>query len=174
MSTKKPPKARARLLDLILIVAVLAGTQWYAARGLVSGAPPALAGQTLNGKAFDLADFNGRAAVIYFWASWCGICGQMQSGIKQIAQTVPLISVATQSGDAAELRQYQSEHDFHPDTLPDENGGLSRAYGLKGVPAIFILDPHGKVRFATSGYTTVWGIRLRLWLAETFYRSERS
>jgi peroxiredoxin len=166
MSTKKPLKTRARLLDLILVVAVLAGTQWYAARGLISGTPPSISGQTLDGKAFNLADFNGRAAVIYFWASWCGICGQMQSGIKQIAQAAPLISIAMQSGDAAEVRQYQAEHDFHPDTLLDENGSLAQAYGLKGVPAIFVLDPQGHVRYATSGYTTPWGIQLRLWLAE--------
>ena len=174
MSTKKPIKMRDRLLNLLLIGAILAGTQWYAARGLVSGAPPSLSGQTLNGKAFNLADFNGRAAVIYFWASWCGICGQMQSSIKQIAQAAPLISVAMQSGGAAEVNQYQIEHDFHPDTLLDENGDLSRAYGLKGVPAVFILDPQGHIRYATSGYTTPWGIRLRLWLAQNFYRSERS
>jgi hypothetical protein len=166
MPIRKSKNRRELLLNIALIMALLAGTQWYAARGLASGAPPPLNGQTLGGKKFSLADFNGRSAVIYFWASGCGICGQMQSSIKHIAQIAPLISVAMQSGDAAEVGLYMAEHDFYPDTLLDESGSLSNAYGLKGVPAIFILDPQGKVRFATSGFTTAWGIRLRLWLAE--------
>ncbi|WNV04990.1 protein disulfide oxidoreductase [Candidatus Methylospira mobilis] len=168
MPIKKSKNKHELLLNIVLIVALLAGTQWYAAHGLASGAPPPLNGQMLDGKTFNLTDFDGRSAVIYFWASWCGICGQMQSGMKQIAQTTPLISVAMQSGDAAEVVQYQAEHGFHPDTLLDESGSLSKTYGIKGVPAIFILDPQGRLRFATSGFTTTWGIRLRLWLAENF------
>ena len=34
------------------------------------GQPFALAGQTLDGKAFNMAQLNGKAVIVYYWASW--------------------------------------------------------------------------------------------------------
>ncbi len=49
--------------------------------------------------------------------------------------------------------------------LNDADGSLSNAWGVHAVPASFIIAPDGKIRFVEVGYTTAWGIRLRLWLA---------
>jgi hypothetical protein len=39
---------------------------------------------------------------------------------------------------------------------------------VRGVPAHFIIDPAGNVRFRVVGYATTWGLRARLWWAERF------
>lgn len=154
-----------RILEWAAIIAFVAGTQFAAGRSLPSGEPPGIAGKTVEGERFDLAQMRGRPTVLYFWASWCGICRAMQSSISAIAQDHPFISVAMQSGDAAELGKYMQAQGFQVPTLPDPDGDIASRYGLRGVPAVFVLGPDGKIRFATTGYTSEAGIRLRLWLA---------
>jgi hypothetical protein len=39
---------------------------------------------------------------------------------------------------------------------------------VRGVPAHFVVDGQGKVRFAVVGYATEWGLRARLFWAERF------
>jgi alkyl hydroperoxide reductase subunit AhpC len=47
----------------------------------------------------------------------------------------------------------------------DNNGELAQTFGLKGVPASFILSPNGEIKFVETGYSTELGLRLRLWLS---------
>jgi peroxiredoxin len=89
----------------------------------------------------------------------------MQGSIAAIAKDYPLVSVAMQSGSRAELLKHMREQSLLVPTLPDEDGDISSRYGLRGVPAVFVLGPDGKIRYATTGYTTEIGIRFRLWLA---------
>jgi hypothetical protein len=39
---------------------------------------------------------------------------------------------------------------------------------VKGVPLHLVVDGAGRIRFVETGYTTPWGLRARLWWAETF------
>ena len=52
----------------------------------------------------------------------------------------------------------------------DPQGTLSRSWGVRAVPALVVIDAQGQVRFATSGYTPEWAMRLRLWWAQTMPR----
>lgn len=155
-----------QLLPWAALLAAYLGLQLFAGYRLASGTPPPLAGTSLTGARLDLAQLHGRPGLIYFWASWCGICGAMQRNISGIARDYPVITVAMQSGGADEVARYQGEQDFHPPTLLDEQGNIAHRYGVRGVPVIFVLDPKGDIRFASTGYQTEWGTRLRLWLAE--------
>lgn len=154
-----------RIFEWVAIIAFVIGLQWASGGNLVKGQPPALSGSTLQGQNFDLSQFRGKTALIYFWGSWCGICRAMQSSIQSVAQDHPFISVALQSGDAKEVSQYMADQGLHVPTLLDPEGRLSNLYGLRGVPALFILNPQGQIRYATTGYTSELGIRFRLWLA---------
>lgn len=48
----------------------------------------------------------------------------------------------------------------------DEAGKLMGRFGVRAVPASFILDGNGGIRFRELGDTTGPGVRLRLWLAQ--------
>jgi thiol-disulfide isomerase/thioredoxin len=156
------------MLFWLAVVCLAFGAQALLDRGLVRGIPPALEGRSLDGKPFAWEDFQGRSAVIYFWATWCPVCAAMRGGIEAVAADYPLISVALQSGNAEEVSRYVREKDFRVAVLLDEEGSLAERYGLRGVPALFILDPQGRIRFAATGYTSEIGLRLRLWWAGTF------
>jgi len=49
--------------------------------------------------------------------------------------------------------------------LNDPDGVIATRWGVRAVPASFIVDGAGQIRFVEIGYTTGIGLRLRLWLA---------
>ena len=169
-----PPQARGakgyrRLRDwainLALILAIFLGVQWWQSRPLASGAAPPLAGLRQDGTPVDLAELRGRPVLVHFWATWCPICKLSIGGVASIAQDHPVLTVAMQSGDAAEVRAYLAEHGLSFPVLIDEDGRLAARWGVRGVPANFVLNAAGQISYASQGASTETGLRARLWAA---------
>lgn len=158
-------KLKHLLVFGVSAIALYLGAQLIGARGLVAGTPPPIHAATLDGTPLDIPNQEGRPAVIYFWASWCQVCKAMQSSIRSLAQDTPLVSVALLSGDETEVREYVKRERFDVPVVLDQDGAIGRDYGLRGVPAVFVLGPDGTIRFSTIGYTSELGLRLRVWLA---------
>jgi thiol-disulfide isomerase/thioredoxin len=157
------PKLKHTLLMWAALIALFSGLQFFVNRNLVSGAPPPIHGTLLDGRAFAGIDSLKKPAVIYFWASWCGICEAMQGTVRAVVADTPLLTVALQSGEGAEVGEYMKKHGFDVPVLLDPEGILGKAYGIRGVPAIFIVGQDGTVKSSTVGYTSEWGLRARLW-----------
>ncbi len=149
------------LLLMLVVEAVLT-------RETVGTMAPPINATTLNGKPFSLQQFNGQPAVVHFWASWCPVCELEQGMVNTLAREVPMITVAMQSGTPEEVRDYLTQQGVAYPVVNDERSWLSNQYSVKAVPASFILDSEGRVRFATRGYTSGLGLRIRLWLAGLF------
>lgn len=170
-----PPPGPARryrswFINILLTATVVLGIQWWQARPLASGPAPALAARLLDGRPFALErlreDGQARPVLVHFWATWCPVCRLGQDTIDAIARDNPVVTVAVQSGDAQELRAHLSGQSLSFPVLPDPEGVLSDAWGVPAVPASFVVDRTGRIRFATTGHTTEAGLRARLWVAE--------
>lgn len=148
-----------------MVLAVFFAVQWWQTRDAPHGMAPALRGPLLEGGGVDLHALRGQPVLVHFWAVWCPICRLEQDNIAGLARDYRVITVATTSGDAAEVRRYLQEQGLAFPTLLDEDGSLGRRWGVKGVPASFVIGPDGQVAYATMGYSTGLGLRLRLWLA---------
>ena len=146
---------------LVLIVGIRAWQQ----SGTASGPAPALAGELLDGKPVSLAAFAGRPVLVHFWATWCPICRAEQGSIDTLARDVPVITVAMQSGDRDAVVQHLRKEELSFPVLNDPAGEIAAQWGVRAVPASFIVDGAGQIRFLEIGYTTGVGLRLRLWLA---------
>ena len=149
---------------LLLIVAVLA-IRAYQQRDLPSGAAPAIGGVALDGTRVSLDAHRGRPVLLHFWATWCGVCRVEQSSIDAISRDLPVVSVASRSGDRSAVAAYVEQHGVAPPVLVDAGGELARRYGIRAYPTTFVLDPDGEIRFREVGYTTELGLRARMWLA---------
>lgn len=156
------------LLELTLLLVFVIALEAFLTRDAVRGKAPPFQGVTLSGDTFSLASLQGQPAVVHFWATWCPVCNIEQGMVDSLAGSYPVIAVAMQSGDAAEVQAYLKEQGVDYPVVNDPAGELARRYGVTGVPASFVLDSHGEVRFVTRGYTSGPGMRLRLWLAGLF------
>jgi len=153
-------------LEIGLILLVFTGIKTWQERNMISGTPPALHAQLLTGEAFKLESLQGKPVLLHFWASWCKICRLEQGSIENISKDHTVISIAMKSGDANDISQYMTKHQLSFPVIIDASGDISHRYGVYAVPANFILDPAGKIIFKSSGFSTEWGLRLRLWLAD--------
>ena len=161
------PKRRwwAWARDIGLVLLVLLAVQWWQARDLANAAAPPLAGILADGEPYQLVSGEG-PTLVHFWAEWCPICRLEQGSIDRIATDHRVITVATTSGTADEVRAFLQAEGLGFSTLMDEGGDVARTWGVSGVPATFIVDSTGMITSATQGYSTEFGLRLRLWLAD--------
>ncbi len=152
-------------LQILLALLVLMAIRAIVQRDLVSGMAPMISAQQLDGSPVSLEQFRGAPVLVHFWATWCGICRLEEQSINAIAQDHALVTVAMQSGDNEEIGAYLKEQGLNFPVISDPHGEIASSYGIKGVPASFILDAKGNIRFVEVGYSTEAGLRLRLWLA---------
>jgi thiol-disulfide isomerase/thioredoxin len=102
---------------------------------------------------------------VVFWATWCSVCKAEASNIEAVAKDWPVISVAMQSGERHEITEYLKERDLKLPAIADDDSDIADAWGVRVVPAHFVVDGAGNIRFRVVGYTTTWGLRARLWWA---------
>jgi thiol-disulfide isomerase/thioredoxin len=166
----KPARRRLRAVlrlavEFVVVLALVLAVERFLTRDAVRGLAPPIAATLTDGSAFQSRQLAGRPSLIYFWASWCPVCTASQGTISAVAADHAVLTVAMQSGAAAEVAQYMAAEGLSWPTVADADGRLARRFGVAGVPAAFILDGDGRVRFVARGYTTGLGLRARLWLA---------
>lgn len=136
---------------------------------VIEGKAPLMQVTSINGKTLDLQALNqqGKPVLIHIWATWCPICDISKGGIESVAKDYAVINIATQSADDEQLLDYAKKHDMNPDFIVNDlEGKWLKTFGAKAVPADFIVSQNGEISFVEVGYTTPWGLRLRLWWAE--------
>jgi thiol-disulfide isomerase/thioredoxin len=120
-----------------------------------------------DGKTVSLADFKGKTVVIDFWATWCMPCKASFPSMQKIMKKHPevvFLYIATQEKQKDALDRVKSfitknQYPFHVlmDELLENNvrefKALS-AYKPEGIPAKVIIDPKGRQRFLTIGFTS--------------------
>lgn len=162
---KRLPKL---LLELVVLLVIVFAVEAYLTRDAVSGKAPAISATMIDGQPFTLDSLRGEPAVVYFWATWCPVCNLEQGMVDSLAKDYPVITIAMQSGEGREVVDYLKEKGVNYPVVNDPHGEIAHRYGVSGVPASFVLDDKGEVRFVTRGYTSGLGIRVRLWLAGMF------
>lgn len=164
----KPRKHRwiRWLIDIAIIMAVIFAVRAWQQHGMQDGEAPDFEYATLNGETIHLDNYRGQPVLLHFWASWCPMCELEQGSISAISKDWKVITVAFQSGGVDEVERYMERKEITSwTTIVDESGELAGKYGVRGVPASYVIDAEGTIRFREVGITSGWGLRIRLWLA---------
>ena len=106
----------------------------------------------LDGKPISLADYRGKVVLLDFWAVWCGPCLGEIPRIKAVYEKYhdkgfEVIGVSLDE-DAAALREFIKEKDMPWRQILDGQrwaGHLVQQYGVRSIPAPFLIDREGKV-----------------------------
>lgn len=166
MPSSRAQRWRGYAVNALILSVLVFGIRTWQQRDMVSGAAPVLQGRTLEGGAFRLPAHPPRPVLVHFWATWCPICRSEQGSIAAITHDrSDSITIAMQSGGDVQVRSYLNAQGLALPVLNDPDGSLAIAWGVHAVPASFIIDTQGQIRHIEVGYTTEWGLRLRLWLA---------
>lgn len=159
---KKNKIIRLLVQSLILLMVYFAVRAWQSVDN-IEGEAPVIVATMLSGEEFDLRKLQSKPVLVHFWASWCPICEFENSNIANLAKDYQVITIASWSEGDAQVQQYLDAENLNFPVIVDEDGEWAKVYAVKGVPASFILDAQGIIRFIEKGYTSETGLRLRLW-----------
>ena len=115
------------------------------------GAPaPQIQLQVVGGGTSDLTAERGKVVLVNFWATWCEPCKSEMPGLQKLADDLSDSSFAFYSVDlqenAAEVEAFQRQYGLRLYAVLDDNGDVTRAYGVRALPATFLIDQHGVLR----------------------------
>jgi len=156
---------RSVLIQFTLLSVIYVGFQIWQSRNAISGSAPAINAPLLNGEMVSLSNYEGKPVLIHFWASWCPICRFEESTISSLSEDYAVITFATQSGDQSEVAAHIQQRNIDFPVILDEEGDWAHHYGINGFPTSIIVDGEGNVFDVEVGYSSYWGLRLRLFLA---------
>ncbi len=155
------------IYSLIFVILSFVANLWLT-RNQQTGVAPEIVARDLNDQQIRLADgqIQAKPTLLYFFADWCPICKIQHPVISAINEDFDVLGVAMQSGDRANIIKYIKAQGIEFNVINDATGEISKSYGVNGVPAVFIIDEAGQIKFSTRGYATEAGLRSRIWLAK--------
>jgi DsbE subfamily thiol:disulfide oxidoreductase len=112
---------------------------------------PALAGATVQGASVSRSDYAGHVLVVNFWATWCAPCEQEQPALQQVSEAyrdrgVDFVGVNYRDDDAAAAAWIDRFHVGYPVIL-DPSGAWADDFGFFGLPATYVVDAAGTIRY---------------------------
>lgn len=162
-------KLRRRVRELVVMV-LIAGAAILTMDALRQpDLPPdfyATSLRTVDGERVDLlAMSEQRPLLIYLWATWCGVCRYTTPSVAALAdEGGNVMTIALRSGDDRALKQWLGHRYASLPVVNDRQGALSRRWQVNVTPTLVILS-RGEVKSVTTGWTSRWGMRFRLWWA---------
>lgn len=116
-----------------------------------------------NGTTTDLATLSqGRPLMVYYWASWCGVCRFTTPTVDRLWQEGEnVLTVALRSGDDTRLHAGMEKKGLAFPTHNDASGALAERWEV-GVTPTFLIVRDGQLVSSTTGWSSRWGLKLRL------------
>lgn len=120
----------------------------------------------------DLAQQRGKVVLVNFWATWCIPCRAEMPELQRLADGLQserfmLFTVDLQE-DAATINPFRQELGLRLPVLLDQDGDVTQHYGVRALPATFLIDQNGVLRQQRLGPLVEGGADIpwsSLWIA---------
>ncbi|EPL4523443.1 protein disulfide oxidoreductase [Enterobacter asburiae] len=155
--------AREGIIFVLLTLAVVWGVDRYR-KPTLPASFSATPMQSIDGNIHDIAALSQeRPLLVYVWATWCSICRYTTPSVNKLAKEGGnVVSIAMRSGDNATLARWVEKKQLKMPVINDENGALSQQWQVSVTPTLVIVSK-GNVVSTTTGWTSYWGLKLRMW-----------
>lgn len=128
---------------------------------------PEIAGPTLDGGTFRLADHAGEVVVLNVWASWCAPCRAEAPGLAALAAEyegdgVQFVGLDTRDSDVS-ARAFVERFGIPYPNVIDRDGQLQLLFGdslpPQAIPSTIVIDPQGRVAGRALGKVSESSLR---------------
>lgn len=115
-----------------------------------------IAGETLEGKQLDVADYKGKIVVLNVWGSWCAPCRAEASHLVKVAkdteaQGVVFVGINTRDPNKGPAIAFEKDYGVPYPSLYDPaskllvNGFPKGSLNPQAIPSTIVLDREGKI-----------------------------
>jgi thiol-disulfide isomerase/thioredoxin len=149
----------------ILVLVVANAVSFFRSPDIADKNLPEINTLLTNTELYSTLDYKSKPLLIHFWATWCPTCKLEAANIQSLSQEYDVLTVAVKSGSDEKINSYLKEHSLDFNVINDAQGVLSQQFSVPAFPTTFIYDKEGKLSFTEVGYTSTWGLNLRMWWA---------
>ncbi|MET0852282.1 MAG: redoxin domain-containing protein [Candidatus Rokuibacteriota bacterium] len=119
------------------------------------GATPALSLADLDGRRHTLEDYRGKVVLLNFWATWCEPCIEEMPSMQTLERRLvgrPFAILAVNHGESRpKVAEFTRRLTLGLRVLLDPNTDAPRAWRVRVLPASFLVDATGRVRYSVIG-----------------------
>ena len=114
-------------------------------------AAPAFALSDLAGKPVSSASLKGKVVLVDFWATWCVPCRKSMPELqalhdKYASRGFTVLGISTDQGGVAKVKKFVEDRKYtYPIAVDSEKAPAWEAYGVRAIPAAFLLDAKGRI-----------------------------
>ena len=144
----------------VLACGISAGAQDEAPPLAAGTAAPAITTKTINGgRSISLHGLRGKVVLVDYWATWCPPCRAATPGLvllhKQFAKKglVVLGMDVDEANTVSQVKPFLKQYGItYPVAVRSaSNVASAQAYHVTGIPAQYVIDKKGIVRWSQSG-----------------------
>ena len=119
------------------------------------GPTPALSLKDLEGAAHSLQAHRGKVVVLNFWATWCEPCRDEMPSLNKLKHSFdgkPVVVLGVNVGEGeGRIKAFLDKVPVEFPVLLDRDAAASRVWKVRMLPATFILDREGRIRYSHAG-----------------------
>jgi thiol-disulfide isomerase/thioredoxin len=119
------------------------------------GAASPFALEDLKGRVHRLADYRGKVVLVNFWATWCEPCRDEMPSIERLRASLSAEPFEVLAINLAEPRsrieQFLAQTPLSFPVLRDRDTQTAKAWRARVLPATYLVDAAGRIRYVHYG-----------------------
>lgn len=129
-------------------------------RASIGNAAPAYAARSLAGDSVSLAEMRGKVVLLNIWATWCHPCRTEIPELQALYERerergLEVVGVSVDAGgEDAAVADFAREYGVTYPLWRDGDGRVSTTFAAVGVPATYLIDRDGVLRWSHLGPVT--------------------